>query len=66
VAHYARPRKFFESERNKRRRRAPRETLPPVRYGELRDVDAALRDKVAERGGDRRGLLRGLRRQEDE
>jgi hypothetical protein len=39
----------FESEREKRRRRrASRETLPPVRYGETRDTDLALIDKVAE------------------
>jgi hypothetical protein len=67
VAHYARPRKFFESERNKRRRRAPREQLPPVRYGEvLRDTDLRLCDTLAERGGDRRGLLRALRRADDD
>jgi hypothetical protein len=67
VAHYARPRKFFESERNKRRRRAPREQLPPVRYGEaMRDTDCALVDELAARGGDRRGLLRMLRREADE
>jgi hypothetical protein len=53
--------KFFESEeRKRRRRRAPREQLPPVRYGETH-TDLALVDKIAERGGDRRGLMRFLR-----
>jgi hypothetical protein len=66
MANYASKRGFFESERKKRRRRAPRETLPPVRYGVMRDIDLALCDKIAERGGDRRGLLRMLRREADE
>jgi hypothetical protein len=57
----------FESEREKRRRRrASRETLPPVRYGETRDTDLALIDKVAERGGDQRGLLRALRKADND
>jgi hypothetical protein len=68
MAHYGKGRQFFESEHSKRRRRrrASRETLPPVKYGEMRDVDLVLCDKLAERGGHRRGLLRVLRREEGE
>jgi hypothetical protein len=67
MANYANKRGFFESERKKRRRRAPREALPPIRFGEaLRDTDLRLCDTLAERGGDRRGLLRMLRREADE